>query len=70
MKGKIIGAAEVHEKFCFAVWSKIKYSERLSDDFLREKLQKRFESVLPYIKIDVIYVEKGKGKEEKVSETS
>lgn len=50
------------------MWSKVKYAEKLSDDFLREKLQKRFESVLPYIKIDVIFVEKDK--EEKAPEAS
>ena len=40
------------------IWSKVKFSQNISDDFLREKLQKRFESVIPFIKIDMIFCEK------------
>jgi hypothetical protein len=56
----MIGESRVSEKFRFAVWSKMKYSEELNNNMLEEKLQTRFEAVLPYIKIDVIFVEKSK----------
>lgn len=46
------------EGFQIMVWSKVKYSQKINDDFLREKLHKRFESVMPIIKIDMIFCEK------------
>lgn len=47
------------EKFHICVWSKVKYSEKLKNDLIREKVEKRFESVIPFIKIDVVYLENG-----------
>jgi hypothetical protein len=38
----------------------VKYSEEMKNEMLIEKLEKRFEAVLPFIKMDIVFIEKGK----------
>lgn len=42
------------------MWSKIKLGEELTEDRIREKLQMRLETIIPFIKIDIIFIVQGK----------
>lgn len=53
---KVVGSGEVSEKYLIAVWSKVKLGEELGEERVREKLQLRLESILPFIKIDIIFL--------------
>jgi hypothetical protein len=53
---KVIGNGELSEKYLIAVWSKVKLGEELGEERVREKLQLRLESILPFIKIDIIFL--------------
>ena len=57
IRKKIIENDEVHEDFRMIVWSKKKFSQSLNSDFLYEKVQKRYECVIPFIKVDIIFGE-------------
>ena len=50
------GVEAVSDSYVLGVWSKVKLSEELREERIREKLQLRFESILPFIKIDIIFV--------------
>lgn len=61
VRDKIIGESEISENFGFLVWSKLKLSqEGISDGLIQEKIQKRFDSILPFIKIDLLFLTKKK----------
>ena len=64
IRNKIIENNEVHEDFRLVVWSKEKFSQSINSDFLYEKIKKRYEYVIPFIKIDIIYGEKVEEKAE------
>jgi hypothetical protein len=53
---KVIGNGEINSEYLIAVWSKLKLGEELNEERIREKLQLRFETILPFIKIDIIFV--------------
>lgn len=53
---KVIGNSEVSNSYLIGVWSKVKLGEELNEERIREKLQLRFETILPFIKIDIIFV--------------
>ena len=53
---KLIGNNQINNDYLLAVWSKIKLDQGLNEERVREKLQLRFETILPFIKIDIIFV--------------
>lgn len=53
---KIIGNSQINNDYLIAVWSKIKLAEDLNEERIREKLQLRFETILPFIKIDILFI--------------
>lgn len=53
---KLIGNNQINSNYLLAVWSKIKLDQGLNGERVREKLQLRFETILPIIKIDIIFI--------------
>ena len=38
------------------VWTKFKVDQNIKEDFLRDKLQTRFEKIIPFIKMDCLLI--------------
>jgi hypothetical protein len=53
---KLIGNSPINNDYLLAVWSKVKLDQALNEERVREKMQLRFETILPFIKIDIIFI--------------
>lgn len=49
-----VTGGKIADDYLLVVWSKIKLGEGLQEEQIREKLQMRFESILPFIKLDIV----------------
>lgn len=48
------GISAVHEEFHVVAWTKHRLDSAANDKILLEQLEKRFDSVLPLVKVDFI----------------
>lgn len=58
MHSKVPVGGEVSQDFNVAIWTKHRVAEEMDNKQVIEKLQKRFDSVVPMIKVDFLFLNK------------
>ena len=51
---------DIHQNYKLIVWTKFKVDQNIKEDFLRDKLQIRFEKIIPFIKMDSLMIQEDK----------
>ena len=51
---------DIHQNYKLIVWTKFKVDQNIKEDFLRDKLQTRFEKIIPFIRMDSLMIQEEK----------